>query len=153
MNVVDAAYLTVHSYPGGSESLGPRIGMSPAVLRNKVNPNCHTHHLSLAEADAIMAVTGDYRILHALAGNHGFVLEMAPALEDAAGVLTRVLNADAAKGEFAQVLQSALEDGVVTPNEYHELARSTASVHATLVHLLNKLRELAKPGQGGSSHG
>ena len=48
MNVVDAAYLAVHTYPGGSESLGPRIGMSPAVLRNKVNPNCSTHHLSLA---------------------------------------------------------------------------------------------------------
>lgn len=153
MNVTDAAYLTVHSYPGGSESLGPRIGMSPAVLRNKVNPNCSTHHLSLAEADLIMAVTGDHRILHTLAGNHGYVLELAGDVEDGTGVLSRVLDASAAKGEFAQVLKSALEDGVVTTNEYHELARSTASVHTTLVHLLNKLRSMALAGREGRAHG
>lgn len=143
MNVVDAAYLAVHTYPGGSESLGPRIGMSPAVLRNKVNPNCSTHHLSLAEADLIMAVTGDYRILHALAGNHGFILELAGHVADDAGVLSRVLEANAAKGEFAQVLQSALKDGTVTPNEYMALAKCAGSVQSTLVHLLQLLRAKA----------
>ncbi|WP_341772648.1 phage regulatory CII family protein, partial [Burkholderia pseudomallei] len=48
MNIIDAAYAVVHDYPGGSESLAPRLGMSAAVLRNKVNPNNATHHLGLA---------------------------------------------------------------------------------------------------------
>lgn len=67
MNIIDAAHKTVHAYPGGSESLAPRIAMSAAVLRNKVNPNNSTHHLTLVEASEVMGVTGDYRILHALA--------------------------------------------------------------------------------------
>ncbi|MFH7611555.1 hypothetical protein RA272_29150, partial [Pseudomonas syringae pv. tagetis] len=66
MNVTDAAYDTVHQYPGGSEALAPRLGMSAAVLRGKVNPNTDRNLLSLQEADALMARTGDFRILHAL---------------------------------------------------------------------------------------
>lgn len=150
MNVRDAAYLAVHDYPGGSESLGPRIGMSPAVLRNKVNPNCSTHHLTLAEADVIMAITGDYRVLHALAGNHGFVLEHADGVSEGGGVLEWVLEANAAKGEFAQVLQSSLDDGIVTHNEYLALARCAGSVQSTLVHLLRMLRAKSHPTREGA---
>jgi hypothetical protein len=53
MNITDAAHKTVKDYPGGSEALAVRIGMSAAVLRNKVNPNNTTHHLTLAEASEI----------------------------------------------------------------------------------------------------
>lgn len=53
MNVTDAAYDTVHQYPGGSEALAPRLGMSAAVLRGKVNPNTDRNLLSLQEADAL----------------------------------------------------------------------------------------------------
>ncbi len=37
MNIVDAAYHTVHDYPGGANALAPRMGIkSPAVLNSKV---------------------------------------------------------------------------------------------------------------------
>ena len=36
MNTIDASWHTVHEYPGGSEALAPRLGMSAAVLRTKV---------------------------------------------------------------------------------------------------------------------
>jgi len=65
MNTIDAAYHTVHDYPGGAEALAPRMGMSAAVLRNKVNPNNTTHHLTYAEAQRIVALTGDVRMLQA----------------------------------------------------------------------------------------
>ncbi|CAB3681075.1 phage regulatory CII family protein [Achromobacter kerstersii] len=38
MNITTAADLTVHEYKGGSESLGPLVGISAAVLRNKSTP-------------------------------------------------------------------------------------------------------------------
>ena len=72
MHVIDAAAQTVDQYPGGAESLAPRIGMSAGILRNKVNANNTTNHLSLAEANRIMSVTGDFRILQAMAQEHGF---------------------------------------------------------------------------------
>lgn len=74
MNVIDAAYRTVHDYPGGSETLGQRMGISPAVLRSKVNPNTTTHRLALDEADQMMGMTSNYAILQAMAASHGFGL-------------------------------------------------------------------------------
>jgi len=63
MNVTDVAYDTVHQHPGGSVALAPRMGMSDATLRGKVNPNTDRNLLSLQEADALMGKTGDFRIL------------------------------------------------------------------------------------------
>ena len=67
MTPQDAFHATCHAYPGGCESLAPRMGMSSAVLRNKARPGCHTNHPTLADADHVMSLTGDVRILHALA--------------------------------------------------------------------------------------
>jgi hypothetical protein len=90
MNSIDAAYSTVHDYPGGSESLGPRVGISPAVLRNKVNPNNDTHHLTFAEARRIADMTGDF--------------------EQIAGFMV-------ACGSFGQEIHASLADGKVTKDE------------------------------------
>lgn len=149
MNVVDAAYHTVHAYPGGSESLGPRVGISPAVLRNKVNPHNTTHHLTLAEADRLLGVTGDHQLLHALAAAHGYGLHRLTD-EPAADILGQLLRTNAANGEFAQALQAALGDGVVTENEYQALATAGASVSACMVLLLNKLRAAAHAHRSGA---
>jgi hypothetical protein len=73
MSLQDAFYRTVHDYPGAAASLAPRMNMSAQVLRNKANPNNLCNIPSLADADSVMALTGDHRILHALALNHGHV--------------------------------------------------------------------------------
>ncbi len=44
LNILDAAHKVIHGYPGGCESLAPRLGMAPQVLRNKANPNTESHH-------------------------------------------------------------------------------------------------------------
>lgn len=41
------------------------MDISAAVLRNKVNPNNQTHHLTLAEAVRIVDLTDDEQILQA----------------------------------------------------------------------------------------
>lgn len=132
MNVQDAAYATVHDYPGGSESLAPRLGMSAAVLRGKVNPNNDRNVLSLADADKIMGVSEDHRILHALAAEHGYVLQ--PINGDAAECLMgAVLASSAAKGDLAAVISAATEDGVITPNELAAITRACAVLQARVV--------------------
>lgn len=74
---------TVQEYPGGSESLAPRMsnGMSAATLRGKVNPNNDRNLLSLQEANELMGKSGDYRILHAMAADHGFVVQRVDATQ------------------------------------------------------------------------
>lgn len=146
MNITDAAHKTVKDYPGGSEALAVRIGMSAAVLRNKVNPNNNTHHLTLAEASEIMGVTGDDRILHAMAAEHGYTLQKMQA-DGMASVMGAMLENAAKQGVFAQALQEALSDGLISENEMKAISSAgTAQVEA-MINLLARLR--AVTGQRG----
>ena len=77
MNTRDAAYMTGHSYPGGVPALATRMGMDARELSHKLNPN-DAHALSLDEAVVIMALTGDHRILNAMASELGYVLTQQP---------------------------------------------------------------------------
>lgn len=131
MNVTDAAYDTVHEYRGGSEALAPRMGMSAATLRGKVNPNTDRNLLSLQEADTLMARTGDFRILHALAATHGFVLDRVEA-PTSGSMISALLTAAHAKGDLSQLVADAISDGKVTPNEADEIGRACALVMAAI---------------------
>lgn len=132
MNVTDAAYDTVHQQPGGSEALAPRMGMSAATLRGKVNPNTDRNLLSLQEADMLMARTGDYRILHALCAEHGFVARRVEPPESGS-LITALLAAAAAKGDLAEMVSDAMVDNRITPNEADEISRACQKVMAALV--------------------
>lgn len=131
MNIKDAAYNTVHDYPGGSVSLAPRLGMSPAILRNKVNPNVDTHHLTLAEADRMMGITNDHRILHALAANHGHVCVELPndlPTGDLA-ILELVTQVWRRNGDVGRAVDDTLADGRV---EAHEIKAVETAVYETI---------------------
>jgi hypothetical protein len=134
MNIADAAHKTVHAYPGGSESLAPRIGMSAAVLRNKVNPNNSTHHLTLAEASEVMGVTGDDSILHALASQHGYTLSRTEVPESGS-LIGSLLAASGAKGDLAEVIADAMKDHRITPNEAAAIAHHCTTLQAIFAQL------------------
>ena len=144
MNTADAAYSTVHDYPGGTESLGPRIAMSPGVLRGKFNPNNDRNVLSLDEASRIMGVTGDHRILQALAAEHGYVLQKVETEASPGDVLRTLLRANAAEGEFDRVLGEALADGLITPNELKQINEAGAAQQGATMVLLAKLRAVSE---------
>jgi len=145
MNIIDAAHKTVHAYPGGSESLAPRIGMSAAVLRNKVNPNNTTHHLTLAEASEVMGVTGDDRILHALAAEHGYTLQRFDAPEHGT-VLIAFMAASSLKGKLAALIAEALADGRITPNEARQIDEVCGDTQAVLAQVAQHARAAALAG-------
>ncbi|KAB7769331.1 hypothetical protein CKY51_07020 [Xanthomonas maliensis] len=155
MNISDAAYHTVHSYPGGSEALSTRLisknedgrerAMSAAVLRSKVNPNTRTHHLTLAEASQIMGVTGDDRILHALAAEHGYTLTRTEA-PTSGTMLTALLSAASAKGKLSQLINEAIDDGRITANEAAEIAAACGDAQAMLAQVAQHARAAAQAG-------
>lgn len=145
MNVTDAAYDTVHQYPGGSEALAPRMGMSAATLRGKVNPNTDRNLLSLQEADTLMARTGDYRILHALCAEHGFIAQRVDAPESGS-LITALLSAAAAKGDLAELVSEAMADNRITPNEADAISRACQQVMAALVQVSQHAEAAAERG-------
>jgi hypothetical protein len=146
VNVSDAAHKTVHDYPGGSESLGPRMSISPAVLRSKVNPNTATHRLALDEADEMMGITGDHRILHALAANHGYTLQRIEAAPTT--MMGAHLAATVAKGTLAAVLVDALGDGLITPLEAKAIAGAGSDLQSAVINLVSQAYKSSKVPHG-----
>lgn len=144
MHVLDAAAQTVHAYPGGAESLAPRIGVSAGILRNKVNANNATNHLTLAEADAIMSATGDMRILQALAQEHGYALHRIGEGTADRPIVSHLLALGMAEGALSRTIHDALADGVISSNEMNAIAAAGHENQSALIGLINRLRAAAK---------
>lgn len=149
MNVADAAYAVVHDYPGGASSLAPRLGMSPAVLNSKVNPNTTTHHLTLAEAVAATVMTDDDRIFKSVAQEIGRMLMPLPcAADDAASdmaVLELVAAVWSGQGDLGSVIHRALGDGVVTQRELSELRTVAFAAQTRIAELVRRFEGMAEP--------
>src|ERR1700754_2649540 len=146
MNVLDAAQATVKAYPGGAESLAPRLGMTGALLRGKVNPQYDRNHLTLAEADLLMTVTDDHRILHALAHSHGYILQRSDELdrereEAKHRVDELVLQLMKMTGTLAGTIAEAREDGVITSNEAKDTSKAGMEVQKVVVDLVAAIQD------------
>lgn len=146
MTPLDAAHATVHDYPGGSESLAPRLGMGGSILRNKVNANINTNHLTLVDADKMMSVTGDHRILSALAQQHGYVL--VPVAFDAPpsdmAILELVTCVWRHNGDVGRSVDDALADGRITKRELDTIKKSIHSVEQAMHIMLARISQIAE---------
>ncbi|OTG64365.1 hypothetical protein B9T25_13065 [Acinetobacter sp. ANC 4470] len=143
MNILDAAYHTVHDFKGGANALAPRMGIrSPAVLNSKVNTNTDTHHLTLLEASKMMGITGDFRILHELNAEHGKVaidLPVIPECRDTA--LTELaLSTGIGGGDIQAVFKQMMADGRITEGEVVDMSRVINKLHIILAELSAQVR-------------
>lgn len=146
MNVSDAAYATAHDYPGGTVSLAPRLGMSSAVLRGKVNPNDAGHKLTLDEALRMQSLIGDFRILHAMAGELGFVCIPGGTFDGVAddALLDLFSTMIQRLGDFSRAFHEALSDGRVTEKEFEAIRTEFYSLQAAGAELLSRVESLTE---------
>jgi hypothetical protein len=146
MNARDAFHLTVHEAPGGCEALAVRLGMSAAVLRNKANPHSVTNKPMLDDVDRAMGITGDHRVLHALAANHGYVCvrmgEDVSASDMA--VLELVTQVWTTNGEVGAEINKALADGKVTAREVGWIRDAVKKAERALEEVVARLAGMAE---------
>lgn len=117
---LDAAYLLGKRH--NASDLARKLGVSPNVLGNKLNPDQEFHKLSLGEAVAITELTDDNAILEAWAQQRGGVFvrlpESAACDEELSDQLMRVSEElGAALGE----VRAARADGVIDPVEFEKI--------------------------------
>ena len=139
MNILLAAFHTVHDYPGGAVALAPILGKNPATLSHEVNPNYTTAKLGLEDAVKLAVWTQDRRMATAFAAQVGCMLMPLP--ESPRGGTCFESLASMAR-EFAELVASVSEaasDGRVTPNELKsvetEAAQLVERVQATVAHV------------------
>ena len=128
----------------GSRIVGELVGISSGVLRNKVNPHCDTHHLTVAEFVRIMAVTGDYRALQAMAHELGFVAVQLPDSGASENILGHVLSVGASHGDMCTQVHSALADQRITPGELLDCERALQQLQAHIQQLTLAVRQAAE---------
>jgi hypothetical protein len=133
------------------------MGMSGALLRNKVNLNRtpdNRNVLSLAEAVRMTDLTDDERILEAWVHQRGAVLVKLPAATetpDNQEILSKFLELTAHYGALARRYQEATEDDVVDEKEMADLKRIGNAIHRS-VEEINALTEriYCRPAPGSS---
>lgn len=121
MDPIDAAHAVVLDYPGGSESLAPRIGKGNSTLRQEVL-RIGTAKLGLMDAVKITLVTRDSRIVAAFNEACGFCPPLPlphhditdGALQD---LLERSAEVSSTVCDAFTEFQRDIADGKVTPNE------------------------------------
>lgn len=146
MDVLDAFAHTVRAYPGGAESLAPRLNMSAAVLRNKADRKKESNKPLLADADNLMAVTADYTILHSLAANHGGVfMQIDPEAPASDMALLELMAAIwRAGGDVGRAVEDTLADGRVEKRELVRVAEAIYRQIQTLKTLQKRLESMAE---------
>lgn len=145
MDPLDAFYHTVRDYPGGAESLAPRMGMSANVLRNKADPRKDSNKAMLADADAAMGLTGDCRILHALAAKHGYVCFKLPdGLACDMAVLEMMTNVWSTNGELGQIVHRALSDGRLTAREMTRIEEGAYETIKAVIEAVESMKGMAE---------
>jgi Phage regulatory protein CII (CP76) len=155
MHVMDAAYHVVHGYPGGAESLGPRVGKSATTLSHEVS-RTGTAKLGLETAEHITVLSGDYRILEAFAARCGrFTLPLPEVLQEGGDcVLARLGDLLREQSHVVNEVTLAARDGVYTPNERKRITKEVGHLIATATQLVAALgpgsRSDAKAAKGGA---
>lgn len=147
MNAHDAFHATVHETPGGCEALAVRLGMSSAILRNKANVN-HAHNKPmLDDVDRVMGITGDHRVLHALAQNHGYVCVKMGENTDASdvAVLELVTQVWTTNGEVGAEVNRTLADGKVDAAEVVRVRAAVYRAQRALEEIVARLDGMAEP--------
>lgn len=150
MDILDAAYNVVHDYPGGPDSLGPRVGKNPVTLSHEVRQTGGAK-LGLHTAEKLTQRTGDLRILQAFAANCGQMLVALPVLPEgvADDCMERLAVSAREFGELCTEVATDLADGVISDNELARIEKASgelvASVHALGV-ALAKRNQAGKPG-------
>lgn len=124
MNELDAAYNLVHDYPGGAESLAPRIGKNATTLCHEV-AGVGTAKLGMLTARKLSVASGDMRILEAFAGQCGFMLLPLPsALQMGKDTcMERLGEVLRESSEVVRETVTGLADGELSDNERSRIER------------------------------
>ncbi len=152
MQVIDAAYNLVESYPGGAASLGPRVGKAGNTLSHEVT-RTGTAKLGLETAVAISVLSGDMRILEAFAAQCGRMTLPLPEVlqEGGSTVLARLGDVLREQSHVVREVTEAASDGEITPNERKRIAREAGELMAALGALLAQVRIESGDAQPGGA--
>ncbi|GGX33153.1 hypothetical protein GCM10007242_45300 [Pigmentiphaga litoralis] len=144
MNITDALYHAVHSYPGGAEAMAVRMGISSSSLQHKVNPAYPKAHCSPEEQAMICELANDRGPLIAFAARLDCIVLPLPAVDGAhdEDLMRRTSAACVEFGELITEVGFTTADGRVTDNELRRVEAGITDLTRALHTLLAGLQAM-----------
>jgi hypothetical protein len=152
MNLLDAAYNLVRRYPGGAESLGPRLSKSPTTLNHEVLGTGGAK-LGLLTAQAMTDMSGDLAILSAWATDAGQMLVPLPVLQtgERDDCMVRMAAMAEEFGRLCTEVAGDLGDGQISDNELRRIDKESGQMIAAIHALREALARRNAACKGGSA--
>lgn len=146
MNILDVIYKAAHNYKGGIPALAVRMGKSPNVLQNKVNPNCETHHTTAEEAAQIADLADCDEIAKAFAARRNMVCIKVPQFDGLSDMemLDLMLSLRREEGEWAAAIQKAFSDGSINSAEFDRIEKEFIEYQAAGLELMSRIKSIVQ---------
>ncbi|MCK6263772.1 phage regulatory CII family protein [Vibrio sp. ZSDE26] len=124
--------------------LAQSIGMSPVMLRNKLNP-AQPHVLSCTELITISKVTGNHTILNCLLLGLGVVTARIPLDVSEDSFVKRALDSSMYSGELSRMALEYAAKPRLTRSEKHKVVQTAQASISGHVLLINSLIQCNQP--------
>lgn len=146
-DVFEAFYRVVHDYPAGVPKLAAKMSMPAGVLYNKANANSNENNHNkptLADAVLVSVITGDHRVLHALAHTLGEVCFPVPNLSHVsdAALLELITQIGVEGGDFYRAVNEGLADSRFTRAEFKRVEREALEYIGAIVEATARMKGL-----------
>lgn len=129
------------------ELLVASLGLTEGVLRNKVasEKEDKRHHLSLAEAIAMVKATGNHALIHAICNEFGGEFLHYPSFQGATDdeLLSRYTSMMKELGQFSNDIHESLADGKITQKEISDLRNDFLRLSGALSEIMDRLQSRA----------
>lgn len=144
MDVFEATYRVAHDFPGGAVKLAEKLGENPGTFLNRVNPETETHKLYLATAVQMQALSGDHRILYAMAGTLGEVCFKIPDLSNVSdsALLELVCKIGSEGGDFHRVINLGLNHQRFTRAHFAQINQEGLEYIAAIAETMARMKGL-----------
>lgn len=111
------------AYPGGRQAMAGALGMSETQFNNNLYEKNGCRFFEVTELEAMEDISNTSFVADYFARRRGALLVDLPSLEDLDRVdlFSRAMRTAAARGQVDQIIQKALEDGVIEKHEAEEI--------------------------------
>lgn len=111
------------AYPGGRQAMAGALGMSETQFNNNLYEKNGCHFFEVTELEAMEDISNTSFVADYFAKRRGALLVDVPSLKDLDRVdlFSRAMRTAAARGQVDQIIQKALEDGVIEKHEAEEI--------------------------------
>lgn len=109
--------------PGGREAMAGALGMTITRFNNNLYEKNGCRFFEVSELEAMEDISGTNYLADYFARRHGALLVEKPKFEDLDRVdlFSRAMRTAAARGQVDQIIEKALEDGVIEEDEAEEI--------------------------------